>query len=76
MTETIHTYEFEYWNGEEWMDCQLYCSERDDVRITEEFIQQQQDADEPYDDLRVLYVGEGEFHCGTDYQEGLKLRVF
>lgn len=76
MNNTIHTYEFEYHNGEEWVDCQLYSSVRDDNKMFECFIKQQEQDNEPYNDVQVMYIGEGEYHCGCDYETGLTLRVF
>jgi len=76
MNDTIHTYEFEYHNGDEWVDCQLYTSTRDDNKVRQVFIQQQQQDNEPYDNLQVQYLGEGKSNCGTDLETGMLLRVF
>ena len=71
----IHTYEFEWFDVEEWTSCQLYSSYRDDIRIMSEFRSQQYE-DETIENLSFQYIGEGEFNCGTDIVNGLCLRLF
>ena len=73
--DTIHTYEFQWWNGEEYESCELYSSERDDSRIRDEFWKQSY-PDEVIDNLRMTYVGEGDKNCGMDVETGMKMRVF
>lgn len=76
MTDTIHTYEITYWNGEEWDEIELYCSYRDDRKIRREFIDQQLEMGEHFSNVHIEYIGEGESNCDIDIENGLLLRVF
>ncbi len=74
-TFEIHTYEFEWFDGDDWTSCQFYSSYRDDVRIMSEFKTQQYE-DETIENLTMEYIGEGNSHCGTDIETGMTLRLF
>ena len=76
MKNELHTYEFEWYNGEEWDECQLYTSYKDNDRVIEEFLDQQKDMGIPTKHWTVQYLGEGKENCGMDYEGGLQTRCF
>ena len=75
-TTTLHTYEFNYYTGDEWEECSLYTSVRDDDRVIREFLDQQRDMKIPTESYYVEYKGEGPDNCDMDYQGGLSTRCF
>ena len=73
MENTVHSYLFSWSDGKEEQECEMYCSEQDDDRITQKFMDDSE-LGEVVKDLKVEYQGEGPGNL--DLRNALRLRVF
>ena len=71
--DTVHSYLLTWWDGKEKREYEMYCSERDDDRITRKF-RDDTPPDEMIEDLTVEYQGEGPGNL--DLRNALRYRVF
>jgi len=52
----VNVWEVEWWNGDEWENCQLYTLDNNSGRVRDVFISQMYD-DEVCDNITVTYDG-------------------
>ena len=71
MTDKIHTWEFEWYNGEDWEECELYTTVKDEERVCKEFMKQNREMGvRVCGDYTVTYEGYGVNHSGLWVDEG------